>query len=92
MENSMGKKIKQDLNSKLTSKITDAQSSAMVNDILNSFPSDLPESEKIEATGASSAGGYTAPLFGDMKEQDEQTSDLTFYKSKFNSYNCQKLQ
>jgi len=85
MENSMGKKIKQDLNSKLTSKVTDAQSSAMVSDILNSFPSDLPESEKIEATGASSAGGYTAPLFGDMKEQDEQTSDLTFYKSKFNS-------
>ena len=85
MENTMGKKIKQDLNSKLTSKITDAQSSTMVSDILNSFPSDLPESEKIEATGASSAGGYSAPLFGDMKEEDEQTSDLTFYKSKFNS-------
>jgi hypothetical protein len=85
MENSMGKKIKQDLNSKLTSKITDAQSSAMGSDILNSFPSDLPESEKIEATGASSAGGYTAPLFGDMKEdENEQSTDLTFYKSKFN--------
>jgi hypothetical protein len=77
--------MKQNLNDKLASKITDAQSSAMVSNALNSFPSDLPESEKIEATGASSAGGYTAPLFGDMKEQDEQTSDLTFYKSKFDS-------
>jgi hypothetical protein len=44
----------------------------------------LPEEENLEATASGGSGQYSA-LFGDMNEEDEQTTDLTFYKSKFNS-------
>jgi hypothetical protein len=42
--------------------------------------------ENIEATGAASAGGYSAPLFGDMKEDEEtkNTETPNFYKSIYN--------
>ena len=34
------------------------------------------EEEMDEATGASSAGGYVGPLFGDMKEDDEEADEI----------------
>lgn len=46
----------------------------------NQISKELPESEKIEATGSSSAGGFSAPLFGDMKEQDDENkTELDFF-------------
>jgi len=46
----------------------------------------LPEEENLEATSSGGSGQYSAPLFGDMNEdENEQSTDLTFYKSKFNS-------
>jgi hypothetical protein len=87
MENKMGKKIKDKISQAVGPKIQDAQSAEIVNTTINQFPSDLPESEKVEATGASSAGGYSAPLFGDMKEDEEtkNTETPNFYKSIFNA-------
>jgi len=86
MENEMGKNIKSKLLQTLGSKIQDSNSSKIVSDMINKIPSDLPEQEKIEATGAGSAGGYSAPLFGDMKEdEDIKTTDKpNFYKSIYN--------
>ena len=83
----MGKKIKDKISQAVGPKIQDAQSAEIVNTTINQFPSDLPESEKVEATGASSAGGYSAPLFGDMKEDEEtkNTETPNFYKSIFNA-------
>ena len=82
----MGKNIKSKLLQTLGSKIQDSNSSKIVSDMINKIPSDLPEQEKIEATGAGSAGGYSAPLFGDMKEdEDIKTTDKpNFYKSIYN--------
>lgn len=81
MENTIGKKMKTDIFQKLSSDITDSNSSKIVYDTVGAIPSDLPESEKIEAAGASSAGGYSAPLFGDMTEEEtNNTKDLDFYK------------
>jgi hypothetical protein len=54
-------------------------SSKVVQDIFKSV-------ETKEATASGGSGQYSAPLFGDMKEDDNQKStDLTFYKSKYNS-------
>ena len=75
MENSIGKQIKNKISQIVGPKVQDAQSAEIFNTTLNKFPSELPESEKVEATGAASAGGYSAPLFGDMKE-DEETKNL----------------
>lgn len=86
----MGDQMKTDIFQMISSKggITDPQSSRTAYDTANSFPSDLPESETEEATGASSAGGYTAPLFGDMKEdENEQNNNLNFFKSTYNPDN-----
>lgn len=86
----MGDQMKTDIFQMISSKggITDPQSSRTAYDTANSFPSDLPESETEEATGASSAGGYTAPLFGDMKEdENEKTDSLDFFKSTYNPEN-----
>jgi hypothetical protein len=71
MENTIGKNIKTKLMQDLGPKIQDSDSAATVFDTVKKIPSDLPESEKVEATGAASAGGYSAPLFGDMKEDEE---------------------
>jgi hypothetical protein len=86
MENTIGKKIKDNIAKVVGPKVQDAQSAEIFSTTMNKFPSELPESEKNEATGASSAGGYSAPLFGDMKEEEtKNTGDLDFYKSKYNS-------
>jgi hypothetical protein len=46
----------------------------------------LPEEETSEAMSSGGSGQYSAPLFGDMNEDDnENKTDLTFYKSKYNS-------
>jgi hypothetical protein len=85
MENTIGKNIKTKLMQDLGPKIQDSDSAATVLDTVKKIPSDLPESEKVEATGAASAGGYSAPLFGDMKEDEEtkNTETPNFYKSVF---------
>jgi len=87
MENSIGKQIKNKISQIVGPKVQDAQSAEIFNTTLNKFPSELPESEKVEATGAASAGGYSAPLFGDMKEDEEtkNTETPNFYKSIFNA-------
>jgi len=87
MENTIGKQIKDKISLIVGPKVQDAQSAEIFSQTLNKFPSNLPEQEKIEATGASSAGGYSAPLFGDMKEEDEEKNEEkpNFYKSTFNS-------
>ena len=82
----MGKKIKDKISQAVGPKIQDAQSAEIVNTTINQFPSDLPESEKVEAT-ATGGFGYSAPLFGDMKEEEETKNIETpnFYKSIFNT-------
>jgi hypothetical protein len=69
MENTMGNKMKKNIFANLSSSITDGNSSKIAYNTVNTFPTNLPESEKTEATGSSSAGGFSAPLFGDMKEK-----------------------
>ena len=84
----MGKKIKDKISQVVGPKVQDAQSAEIFSTTINQFPSDLPESEKVEATGASSAGGYSAPLFGDMKEDETQNRiELNFNKSNFDPNN-----
>ena len=82
MENTMGKKMKTDIFQKISPSVSDSASSKIAYDTVSSIPSDLPESEKVEATGSSSAGGFAAPLFGDMKEQDDnpENTNYDFYK------------
>jgi hypothetical protein len=81
MENTIGLKIKDSIAKVVGPKVQDAQSAEIFSTTMNKFPSELPESEKVEATGASSAGGFSVPLFGDMKEEEtNNTVDLDFYK------------
>jgi len=48
--------------------------------------SDIKKYENKEATASGGSGQYSAPLFGDMKENDEEKNgqELNFYKSVYN--------
>lgn len=81
----MGSQIKSNIFQTLGPKITDSQSSKIAYNTVNAIPTDIPESETKEATGASSAGSFSAPLFGDMKEENENLNDLDFFKSSYES-------
>ena len=74
-------KIKSGIAKELGPSVNSSSSSKIMSNYLNSIPTDIKEVEKVEATGASSAGGFSAPLFGDMKEEEtNNTKDLDFYK------------
>jgi hypothetical protein len=83
MENTIGKKIASDVFSKIASEYSGNKTlQNSYSDFKSSVTKELPESEKVEATGSSSAGGFAAPLFGDMKEQGDnsESTNYNFFK------------
>jgi len=86
MKNEFADKIKSGISKSLGPNINSSKSSQILQSYLTKIPTDIAEHEKTEATGAASAGGYSAPLFGDMKEDEEtkNTESPNFYKSIFN--------
>ena len=81
MKNIFADKIKSGIAKELGPSVNSSSSSKIMSNYLNSIPTDIKEVEKVEATGASSAGGFSAPLFGDMTEEEtNNTKDLDFYK------------
>ena len=87
MKNQFADTIKSGIFKQLGPLVNSSSSSKIMSKYINSIPSDIKETEKVEATGAASAGGYSAPLFGDMKEDEEakNTETPNFYKSIFNA-------
>jgi hypothetical protein len=81
MENTMGKQIANKVFTQVASDYSGNKSiQTAYSNFKNQISKELPESEKIEATGSSSAGGFSAPLFGDMKEQDDENkTELDFF-------------
>ncbi len=56
------------------------------NPSVSAMLSDIKKYENKEATASGGSGQYSAPLFGDMKENDEEKNgqELNFYKSVYN--------
>ena len=56
------------------------------NPSVSAMLSDIKKYENKEATASGGSGQYPAPLFGDMKENDEEKNgqELNFYKSVYN--------
>ena len=57
------------------------------NPSVSAMLSDIKKYENKEATASGGSGQYSAPLFGDMKENDEEKNgqELNFYKSIFDA-------
>ena len=77
MENTLGKKIASNVFTNISPEYSGNKTVQMAySNFKNEITKDLPEEETKEATGASSSGGYTAPLFGDMKESETLNNEL----------------
>jgi hypothetical protein len=73
-----------DLNKNISNKfVQDTLSNIKKYELISSYDINY---ENKEATASGGSGQYSAPLFGDMKEEEtKNTGDLDFYKSKYNS-------